>query len=217
MARNSTITRVSLVDSAGRGGGAAQAGAALDERVRRSKQVVLATTFKLMQEGGIGGVSVDEVSRRSGVAKTTIYRHWSSRAALLMDACSKLRPRGEAPDTGSLDRDLNEHLLNFARRLQAPGWPSILPSIIDAAERDPELARLQSQLFAGFRQPLYTVFENARKRGELSPRENPAELVAALSGPLVFRRWMSREQIDGHFVRNVVSSFIRSFGLRKRR
>jgi AcrR family transcriptional regulator len=42
-----------------------------DKRVQRSKQTVLAATYKLLSEGGIGGVSVDEVSRLSGVSKTS--------------------------------------------------------------------------------------------------------------------------------------------------
>ena len=36
----------------------------LDKRVIRSKELVLKETYKLLSEGGIGGVSVDEVSRR---------------------------------------------------------------------------------------------------------------------------------------------------------
>jgi AcrR family transcriptional regulator len=46
-----------------------------DPRVERSRRAVLETTFELLYESGVGGFSVDEVARRSGVAKTTIYRH----------------------------------------------------------------------------------------------------------------------------------------------
>src|SRR6516162_6358916 len=59
----------------------------VNTRVRRNKEAVLTVTLRLMFEEGIGGVSVDEDARRSGVAKTTIYRHWPSRSALLVDAC----------------------------------------------------------------------------------------------------------------------------------
>src|ERR1700731_1150267 len=80
--------------------------AGVSARVQRSKEAVLATTNELMSEAGIGGVSIDEVSRRSGVAKTTIYRHWPSRSALLLDACSRLGSPQAPPDTGSLRGDL---------------------------------------------------------------------------------------------------------------
>src|ERR1700677_2081100 len=114
--------------------------ATLDKRVIRSKELVLKETYTLLSQGGISGVSVDEVSRRSGVAKTTIYRHWPSRSALLLEACMQFAPRLQAPNTGSLKGDLTAIATAMAQRLQTGGWSSVAPSIIDAAERDKELA-----------------------------------------------------------------------------
>src|ERR1700678_2457322 len=90
----------------------------LDKRVQRSKQVILTETYKLLSEGGIGGVSIDEGSRRSGVSKTTIYRHWPSRSALLLDACSKLGARPEIPDTGSLKGNVTALANYLAQQLK---------------------------------------------------------------------------------------------------
>src|SRR5215471_6044879 len=106
-----------------------------DERVEKSKKVVLATTYQLLTKSGLSGVSVDAVSRQSGVAKTTIYRHWPSRESLLLDACSQLSARPQVPDTGKLKTDLEALAIGAAMRLQQP-WATVMPSIIDAAERD---------------------------------------------------------------------------------
>jgi len=65
---------------------------------------------------GISGVSIDEVSRASGVSKTTIYRHWPSRSALLIDACSRLGGAYPPPDTGTLRADFRALLSNFRLR-----------------------------------------------------------------------------------------------------
>src|SRR5262252_2309139 len=97
-----------------------------DERVEKSKRIVLATTYELLTKSGLSGVSVDEVSRRSGVAKTTIYRHWPSREALLLDACSQFREKPQAPDTGSFKRDLEALVSGVAVRLQQP-WSTVMP------------------------------------------------------------------------------------------
>lgn len=179
-----------------------------DERVRRSKEMVLAATFEMMMEAGFGGVSIDAVSKRSGVAKTTIYRHWPSRSALLMDACSKLGSRPEAPDTGSFRGDLEALTLNLAERLQSARWPSILPSIIDAAERNPELAALHSRLHAQLIGAFRTVIERAQQQGEAFPELDPSYLIASLMGPLFYRRWFSREAIDERFVRGVIENIL---------
>ncbi|WP_407687561.1 TetR/AcrR family transcriptional regulator [Mycobacterium sp. HUMS_1102779] len=142
---------------------------------------VLTEAYRLVTEGGIGGVSVEEISRRSGVAKTTIYRHWQSRSALLLDACSKLGGPREIPDSG-------------------------LSSIIDAAERDPDVAKVHAAQHAELMSPLVAVVERAQKRGELTSHRSAGEIVASLVGPLFFRRWFSKEPIDDDFVTRLLDA-----------
>lgn len=179
-------------------------GADPGDRVQRSKQAVLTATHELLSEGGLGGVSVDAVSERSGVAKTTIYRHWPSRSALLLDACSRLSARPQAPDTGSLKGDLETMALYIAHRLRTANWAAVLPSIIDAAERNPELADLQARLHAEMRGAFRVIVERAQQKGELSGRVDPADVIACVLGPMYYRRWFSREALDERFVKGVV-------------
>jgi AcrR family transcriptional regulator len=179
-----------------------------DERVQRSKKAVLTTTFQLLSETGLSGVSIDAISRRSGVAKTTIYRHWPSRSALVLDACSRLRPKSEAPDTGNLKDDVTVLALNLASRLRTARWATVLPSMIDAAERDPELADLHSRMHAEMTTAFRSVIERAQQRGELSRHRRSTEVVAMILGPLFYRRWFSREPLDEGFARRVVKSAV---------
>jgi AcrR family transcriptional regulator len=184
-----------------------------DERVEKSKRAVLAATFQLLAEEGISGVSVDEVSRRSGVAKTTVYRHWPSRSALLIDACSSLasanlESRPGPPDTGHFKTDLLMLLNRMAGRLRSERWATILPSMIDAAERDPELAKVYVELHRAFMAPLYAIIERAKKRGELGASCDASEVVAAVVGPLFYRRWFSRQTMDEKFVRGIVERVV---------
>ncbi len=179
-----------------------------DERVRRSKKTVLTATFQLLSETGLSGVSIDAVSRRSGVAKTTIYRHWPSRSALVLDACSKLKSKSEVPDTGSLKDDVTVLAMNLASRLRTARWATVLPSIIDAAERDPELADLHSRMHAEMTTAFRSVVERAQQRGELSRHRRASEVVATIIGPLFYRRWFSREPLDEGFVKRVVESAV---------
>ena len=85
-----------------------------DGRVQRSRARVLGATLELLTEQGVGRVSVDEVARRSGVAKTTIYRHWPTRADLVLDACAQLGSDQDVPDTGSFQGDLTALLTSIA-------------------------------------------------------------------------------------------------------
>jgi AcrR family transcriptional regulator len=179
-----------------------------DDRIRRSKEAVLETTYELLMEGGLAGVSVDEVSRRSGVAKTTIYRHWPARTALLLDACSRIAPKFNIPNTGNLKDDLAELASSIAKLLRSKNFSSVLPSVIDAAERDDQVAAVHSRIHAEHMAPLYVVIERARQRGELPRNSLAAEIVAAVVGPLFYRRWFSREPLDDRFVRAIVDRVV---------
>jgi AcrR family transcriptional regulator len=182
--------------------------ASTDRRVQRSRAAVLAQTYELLSESGIGGVSIDEVSRRSGVAKTTIYRHWPSRAALLVEACSTIRTAPQPPDTGSLAHDLTALAVQLAEQLRTAKWATVLPSIIDAAEREPDLAQLHAGLHAQLMSPFALAIERARARGESTPQREPAEVAASIAGPLFYRRWFSREPLDEPFVKRIVTDAI---------
>jgi AcrR family transcriptional regulator len=181
-----------------------------DERVRRSKETVLATAFDMLTETGFGGFSIDEVSRRSGVAKMTIYRHWPSRESLLLDACTRMAPNSEIPDTGTLHGDIRALADSLAMRMQSKRWSSLLPSIIDAAERDPKVAELHARQHAAVTQAFRAVIERAKKRKELPAASNTTTLVALVMGPLVYRRWFSREKIDERFVLTIVKTALQA-------
>ena len=181
---------------------------ATDKRVERSKQAVLIEVYRQLTQSGIGGVSVDEVSRRSGVAKTTIYRHWPSRSALLLEACSQIGVSPAVPDTGTLTGDLRMLTHHLAEELRTAPWPFILPSIIDAAERDPEIAAVHAALHHAMMAAFSTAIERAHTRGELPVDHDNASLVAAIVGPLFYRRWFSKEPLDDSFVDYILNTLV---------
>jgi AcrR family transcriptional regulator len=180
-----------------------------DPRVVVSRERVLTATLDLLTEAGLGGLTFDDVAKRSGVAKTTIYRHWPNRKALIIDACLRMNDgEDEPPDTGSLEGDVTAILTNLAELLVTARWSSILPSIVDAAERDPEIAEVHSRLQRWHAAPLRAALERAARRGEIAPEVDLSAIAAALRGPLYFRRWFSRDPINDSFVNLIVQSVL---------
>jgi AcrR family transcriptional regulator len=180
----------------------------LDVRVRRSRDLVLATAFELLSQSGVSGFTVDEVASRSGVAKTTIYRHWPTREALVLDAASRISAEQAVPDTGSLEGDLTALLADTGHLLSTARWSSVVPSIVDVAERDPEFAEVHAKIQRGHAIALRKVLERAAGRGELPAAADRSVMVSALIGPLYYRRWFSREPIDDRFVQAIVRNVI---------
>lgn len=183
-----------------------------DKRVERSKRLVLEETYRQLTQGGLSGVSIDEISKESGVAKTTIYRHWPTRSSLLMDACSRLGGTPSSPNRGSLEADLMTLVGGLGRELDTAPWTGVLPSILDAAERDPEVDAMQQTTHKGHMSPFYAAVEAAKQRGEIEDDVNAEDVISMTVGPLFYRRWFSKSAIDDAFVKTVVDAAIRSAG-----
>jgi hypothetical protein len=114
-----------------------------------------------------------------------------------MDACSKIGPVPVIPDTGTLEDDVTALATGLSQQLKSARWAAVLPSIIDAAEREPELAQLLAELHAGQMAPYFAVAERA-------PGTNVSEFVASIVAPFFYRRWFTREPLDDAFVQGGV-------------
>src|ERR1700685_4461748 len=62
----------------------------------------------LLAEIGYDRLTIDSVAARAHASKTTIYRRWSGKAELIVDALNSLKGSQPVPDTGSLRGDLEE-------------------------------------------------------------------------------------------------------------
>lgn len=190
-------------------GPSAGTGSNIDARTQRSRTTVLAAATDLLESTGVGGFSVDEVARRSGVAKTTIYRHWPTREALVLDACAGLDDRYDLPDTGTLHGDLRTFVADLVRMAEQAGWAAVLPSIVDAAERNAAFADMHAQIQKGHASLVSQIAERAIGRGELPAETDTALLASTVLGPVFYRRWFSREPFDAAFIDAVTTRAIR--------
>lgn len=186
--------------------------AAIDPRVARSKAAILDACAELLAEEGFGGVSIEAVSARSGAAKTTIYRHWPNRETLLVEAFCACAEGTEPLDTGAFRSDLLGILGGLAGALAGAQWCAALPSLVDAAARDPEIAQVYRAFQATKRRPLELALERARKRGELPPDTDIPVAVALCVGPLFYRRMISAEPLGEPFVEQIVDRVLRALG-----
>lgn len=159
-----------------------------DPRVARSRAAVLAATAEIIAAEGLAGVSIEAVATRSGVAKTTIYRHWDSRAALVVDAFRAMSAPCAVPDTGRLRDDLVSLMTALAAQLAGAPWACALAGLLDAVSRDPELQTLHGRFMTEVRGPFNAVLDRAVARGELPPDVDRARVGMLLAGPLFYAR-----------------------------
>jgi len=94
-----------------------------DRRAERSRQAILAATLQLLDHDGgdVGALTVEAVAARSGVAKTTIYRHWRDKWELALDAVmiDTLPQFDEPADAGDTRKELLTFVNSVVKMLAA--------------------------------------------------------------------------------------------------
>jgi Transcriptional regulator len=152
-----------------------------------------------LAEVGYGRLSIEAVARRAGVAKTAVYRRWSSKLQMVLDVVSSVA--GEKlplVDTGSLRGDLEVILKIVARALRHRLASQIIPDLLAEAARTPEIAEsLEKLLRAQQRSVGEQLVSLARERGELSGVVDPDLVVDLIVGPLYWRLAISRTPLSG--------------------
>ena len=80
-------------------------------------EAILAATLAIAGEVGFRGLAMDVVAERAGVSKATIYRRWSSKEALVLEALQRAINPLDDVDLGSVRDDLVTYLANLGERM----------------------------------------------------------------------------------------------------
>jgi AcrR family transcriptional regulator len=183
-----------------------------DPRVEQSKALVREAAEALFLEEGFTGVTVEGVAARSGVARSTIYRHWRDRDALLAEVLASFPFAIEVPD-----RDLGaaERFRRVTRQLvvvlRDERWRRALPVMLDALvqHRNDLLVVLAATQHAQQR-ALSTVLADAIADGELPPDVDRIEVMMQLMGPLTVAAMFNPASLDDTLADRVVELFLAS-------
>src|SRR5690349_3229729 len=119
-----------------------------------ARRRVLRAALGVLDDDGLPGFTMEAVARRAGASKATVYRHWPTAGALLVDAMDTTFQPFPVPDTGRVRTDLAELLHAFVVLLETTPFPRRLAAFIDAAERDPALATMHADLTRRRREPM---------------------------------------------------------------
>ena len=161
-----------------------------DPRIERSRRVILEAALEELGEVGYGALTIESVAARAGVGKSTIYRHWSGKLALVEDAFRTLKAMAVVPEHGTIRERITGFLEQVAGLVEESTYSACMPALIDAAERDPQVRALHCALTNERMGVLVDVLRQAVADGELPADTNADMLADALVGPIVMRRLM---------------------------
>jgi len=169
----------------------------VDPRIERSRQVILEAALAELGEIGYGGFTIESVASRAGVGKSTIYRHWPDKLALIADAFQTFH-ENTLPDveSGSPREKVTRVLRHVAEVVASSTFSSCIPALIDAAERDRNLRKFYIRFQREARQPLIDVIADGVADGSFPSHVDPELAAFALLGAIFFCRLMTSKRFD---------------------
>ncbi len=184
----------------------------IDPRIERSKTKVLEAAADILANQGASAATIERIATQAGVARTTVYRHWDSLGKLLMDAFEmQASAAPETPQTSDLRKTLLSLLEELAWALTKSKRANMLPALIDAAERNSDVAALQSRHTEMRRKPIRDAIRRAVKQGELPSSIDIETALDQLSGPLFYRRLITHRPLTRDFLEKVLTGALTSW------
>lgn len=174
----------------------------------------MAATRELLFEQGLAGFSMDDVARRAGVGRQSVYRRWRSKAALAITAVTwSIDARDAFPDRGSFEADLRSGLQALAE-LYAQSSASVFADVYAAMAGDPAARAL---FFERYLQPrresLRCAIQRGIERGELATTTDVEIVSDLVSGPFLHRLLGGAGDFSDGLVEAVVGAVLGLYGV----
>lgn len=165
---------------------------------------VFAATLRTVRDLGYGGATMDRIAAAAGIAKTTIYRRWPSKGALIVDCLL------DAFGPAELESDDRTQILTSMIRLAAdkiaePGVGAAFAGVFVDAVNDTNLREI---LATRFQEPYLVVLREALHE----PDERVLLLIDTVVGTLLHRMGMTGEPMAERDIESLTDMVLRTFG-----
>lgn len=172
------------------------------------EQEILLATLEVLADVGYDRLTMDAVATAAKASKATLYRRWSSKAALVIDAVLCQKGPTVAPDTGSFRADLIEMSCGLGGFGDAKAL-GVLAGVITAINLDPEFAEAYRRDFIGPKVAASrAVYERAQARGEIRGDLDVDLVAPALAGMVLHRIFLLGEQVSPETITDLIDQII---------
>jgi len=172
------------------------------------EQEILEATLQVLGEVGYDRLTMDAVATKAKASKATLYRRWTNKVSLVIEALQHTKGPHETPDTGSLREDLRIAFCGDGG-LDDPNSVAMFSSVLTAITRDPEFAEAFRRDVIGPKLAFsQQIWQRARDRGELREDVDLSLLEPALAGIVLHRVFLMGETPDADVITRVIDQII---------
>ncbi len=157
-------------------------------RSEESRLRILAAARELLEERGLRALTIEAIAERSGTSKVTLYRWWSHKAAIVLEAIlAETSPRMTYRESASPLESLRNQMRSFARFLNGP-YGRLLVSVVAEGVLDEDIGNSYREHWVKPRRDdARQLLGRAIAAGELSRETDLEVTIDALFGPLYYR------------------------------
>jgi AcrR family transcriptional regulator len=162
-------------------------------RSMQSQLAILDATLTLLATEGFEAMSIEAIAASAGVGKKTIYRWWTSKEALVIDAIKSLQQtKSPVIDTGSLREDLIVMFRNAFQTWSAPLARELVVKLLGVMTTHPGVYQaFNDQVIAPRFQQLTHMIQRAQAQGEVRQELDANDIIGLLAGPVWYHLFLN--------------------------
>lgn len=160
-------------------------------RDRTIDDEIVRSVFELIEQGGLGGLTMEAVAERAGVSKATVYRRWGSKEELLVDCVAGLVGGIDFPESDGI-RDAMLHVITRIRSMMADTTAGmVFPWLVAEVSRGSDIGRRYAEaVIVPGRAAITAHLAKGVEQGELRSDLDIPLAVDMLIGPLILTKLM---------------------------
>ena len=171
---------------------------------------ILDAALVLLADVGYDRMTMDAIAAEAKAGKATLYRRWSTKSSLVVDAILRSKETLQVPevDTGSLRGDLIAMACTHGG-LSDERSAQVMAGIVTALHHDPDFAQeFRTRVVAPKNEAARVIFDRARARGEITGDVDVDLLLPALAAIILHRSFVLGLPADDETVTRVVDEII---------
>ena len=179
-------------------------------RSESSRRAILDATRRLLTHVSVQKLSIEAIARKAGVGKTTIYRWWPNKSAVVMEAVfSQPAFHNIMPTPNNAVEGVAAQIEKLARQMNGKNG-RIVAEIIGEAQPDPEALQIFVKTFLQDRyNSLSSYIEGGKQTGEFDSRIDTDSAIDVILGPLFFRL-ISGQELDDGFIKDMTDMLLKA-------
>ena len=149
-------------------------------------------------------LSIEAIAKKAGVGKTTIYRWWPNKVAVILDALlSQFGSMQDLPTSSTTAQSVKNQLERFMRLLKGKNGKILIEIMAEAQSSEETLTLFYENFMLQHEEIMANLIEEGKEKGEFRKNLNTALAVDMIYGSIVYRLMSGAETLDEEFTENL--------------